>query len=458
MRETDEKEITLFDGENNIIMSSRSAGSWAFELMDLWGMDVRKLFAVGSEAPVEITLNPRMCKPWSIGDGGFQVVPGYLHETVPIFFSQWHVAFELHNYIKASSASTYYDGNVLTLGQRNETDQLGTQLSVDIISGWLRIGIFEKFVNLRAVQEPSHLKHNWIKVDIAHVRMANNVFRLTVKIDDEVLYYRVSDEISEYPETFLYASVPGRRSAQTVVKNLAFKTWPYEATVATDTQKRIGGCKEGLTQDDYHSDMLCKKTCVLKDIGREADLKLKMMMITETNVMAQITVSVNSKAPYVGILRLEEQFCSPAMLDEINNNGKVRFNVGDKTDPNYWLESISYIKSGGGWILSPPSLYVQYRRGKKMQGEMMKGKRDVVLISLASFDSQFTREQMETCLKNTHLSFMKNDKKLAYSNDYTRCAAFEHHDKKVIEFYKIFHGFWGFWGVFDDKLKKSRDD
>ena len=47
-----------------------------------------------------------------------------------------------------------------------------------------------------------------------------------------------------------------------------------------------------------------------------------------------------------------------AILEEIVNHGKIRFDVGDKTDPNHWVESITYTK-GHGEAVQKRALFIQ---------------------------------------------------------------------------------------------------
>ena len=45
-------------------------------------------------------------------------------------------------------------------------------------------------------------------------------------------------------------------------------------------------------------------------------------------------------------------------MEEIVNHGKIRFDVGDKTDPNHWVESITYTK-GHGEAVEKRALFIQ---------------------------------------------------------------------------------------------------
>ena len=145
----------------------------------------------------------------------------------------------------------------------------------------------------------------------------------------------------------------------------------------------MGGCKEVVGLDDLYSNMTCKNTCELGSIGRDASLNFKWILNTEFSLAGIITVQ-NSKlgwpAPedrYIGILRFDKKFCGRELLEEIERWGKYVIDVGDKTNPNHWLESVSFPYGVGekGW---KQALFIQFRRGEQMDTEMITGnqKRD----------------------------------------------------------------------------------
>ena len=64
------------------------------------------------------------------------------------------------------------------------------------------------------------------------------------------------------------------------------------------------------------------------------------------------------KVKYFVLGYFEISVTKKAILEEIVNHGKIRFDVGDKTDPNHWVESITYTK-GHGEAVEKRALFIQ---------------------------------------------------------------------------------------------------
>ena len=118
--------------------------------------------------------------------------------------------------------------------------------------------------------------------------------------------------------------------------------------------------------------------------------------------------------PYIGILRLDKTFCSEDLLIALEANGKVQFNIGDKTNSNHWLESIGYFRDlGEHW--RRPALFVQFRRGPMTDDELItkNGKRDQLYIMIKVNDEDvggaIGLDHIETCLQKAHLSIIPDD-------------------------------------------------
>jgi len=132
----------------------------------------------------------------------------------------------------------------------------------------------------------------------------------------------------------------------------------------------LGGCKENLESDNPNAEMVCKTECELGSIGRDNAINFRWMINTERNLAGLITVQ-NKKLgypaadePYIGIIRLEKKYCGSQLLHQIEANGHIQFDAGDKTNPNHWLESITYAHSvGEKW--QKTALFIQFRRGLK---------------------------------------------------------------------------------------------
>ena len=143
-------------------------------------------------------------------------------------------------------------------------------------------------------------------------------------------------------------------------------------------------------------------------------------MNTKRSLVGRITVRhVSANDPYIGIIRLDRTYCDHELLTEIGNNGMVRFDAGDRTDPNHWLESISYIR-GVGEKWSKSALFIQYRHGPKMGGELVSGSGlwDQLYIALNTFDeTMFSEEALQMCLSKAHVSIMDDDGAEPYTPD-----------------------------------------
>lgn len=138
----------------------------------------------------------------------------------------------------------------------------------------------------------------------------------------------------------------------------------------------LGGCKEYVGFDDLYSNMTCKNTCNLQGIGRDRRLKFTWILNTEFTLAALLTIGnqrlgwPSAENRYIGIIRLDQKFCGEELLIEIENWGKYIIDVGDKTNPNHWLESISFPHNIGEKGLKT-ALFIQFRRSDKMDGEMV---------------------------------------------------------------------------------------
>ena len=122
--------------------------------------------------------------------------------------------------------------------------------------------------------------------------------------------------------------------------------------------------------------MRCNTTCELGGIGRDSLLGFKWFMNTEFTVAGILTVKTAklgwpaAHEPYVGIIRFDQKYCGEELLLEMEERGKFLIDVGDRTHPNHWLESITYPKEVGEKT-AKTALFVQFRRGAKLAGEMM---------------------------------------------------------------------------------------
>ena len=136
----------------------------------------------------------------------------------------------------------------------------------------------------------------------------------------------------------------------------------------------IGGCKEHATYGGIHSTMKCKATCPLHNVGRDRMNRFKWTIETEFSSIATITVNnkklgwPTSEDPYIGMMRFDRRYCGESLLSEIEKRGKYLIDIGDRSNSNYWLESISFI--GVEQKLWKKALFVQFRRGEPTDNDM----------------------------------------------------------------------------------------
>lgn len=144
-----------------------------------------------------------------------------------------------------------------------------------------------------------------------------------------------------------------------------------------DGAEYIGGCKDFVSyENDLNVNMSCMTQCELGSIGRDVMLNFRWEMNTDFSLMALLTVNNKklgwpaAKDRYIGILRLDKSHCGEDLLTAIEHRGKFIIDVGDKTNSNHWLESISYPnKVGEKW--QKTALFLQFRKGEYVNKELI---------------------------------------------------------------------------------------
>ena len=174
----------------------------------------------------------------------------------------------------------------------------------------------------------------------------------------------------------------------------------------------LGGCKENLAIGHHHADMVCETECEMDEKGRDGALNFQWLINTERNLAGRITVQNKESGfpgpddAYIGIVRLDQKFCGNDLLHEIEANGRVQFDAGDKTNPNHWLESISFPHNvGENW--ERRGLFIQFRRGVRIDSDLISnnGLRDLIYIMLNINDEDilnddlFNHDLLQTCLQ-----------------------------------------------------------
>ena len=133
---------------------------------------------------------------------------------------------------------------------------------------------------------------------------------------------------------------------------------------------------------------------------------------------------------------MESSECPLEILELLEKRDGLHLTVGDKTDPNHFVESITFIHSlGEKW--KKTGLFAQFRRTEHLEGDLITKNelRDQFFVSIAISNQEIferynlKREDLVGCLERIHLNVIQDDGREPYSLDYTRCATYKRYGK-----------------------------
>jgi len=203
-----------------------------------------------------------------------------------------------------------------------------------------------------------------------------------------------------------------------------------------------GGCASYIYGSDWQK-LACANACPsATKVGRGGSIGFKMQMETDRSMVAFAKVStetagdwpsVNGGDSYIGLVRFDESKCGAEMLMDMEQEGSLYLDFGDKGPECYVFEAMTYSDASSA---KKNALMAQFRKlydPEFCNGELWVKKQDedkfVMSLTVAAWTS-FAMSDIKTCFESAYLSVMEDDLLDPHTVDYTKCALYERYGKQ----------------------------